>query len=334
MSTPSSPADFAALLVWYHANKRTMPWRGHPEPYAVWVSEIMLQQTQVATVMGYFDRFLAAFPTIADLAAAESDPLLKAWEGLGYYTRVRNLQKAAQQVLRDHAGQMPRCAADLAQLPGIGAYTAAAIASICYGQAEPVVDGNVARVFARHDNLTDDFTKPKPRAALADRLRGPCADSGEPGNFNQAMMELGALICTPRKPQCPACPLAARCYAKAHDAQDSLPIKPPKKAHPTRSSTAVIIRNSQDQVYLVRNDNDRLLGGLWRLPTCEEITTACGHELDWQACGLQTHQFTHFKLELSLYTAPDPGLTDTIGHWAHPDSLPLATAHKKSLARL
>ncbi|MBR5587530.1 MAG: A/G-specific adenine glycosylase [Kiritimatiellae bacterium] len=148
-----------ALLAWYHREKREMPWRGHPNAYAVWISEIMLQQTQVDTVRPYFHRFLEAFPTIADLAAAADEPLLKAWEGLGYYTRVRNLRKAAQQLMATAEGQLPRTAEALKQLPGIGSYTAAAIASICFNEAVPVVDGNVARVFARRNLLTDDFSK-------------------------------------------------------------------------------------------------------------------------------------------------------------------------------
>ena len=222
------------LLAWYRSRERPMPWRGHPDPYAVWVSEIMLQQTQVETVRPYFTRFLAAFPDIPALAAAEDEPLLKAWEGLGYYTRVRNLRKAAQLLMAEHVGTLPRTVEGLRALPGVGDYTAAAIASICFGLPVPVVDGNVARVFARRNLLDGDFHKPAPRRTLADWLTPHIIASGDPAAFNQAMMDLGAQVCTPRNPRCDDCPLRPTCQAAEQGRQADFPAPPPAKALPRR----------------------------------------------------------------------------------------------------
>ena len=261
----------ADLLAWYRSRERPMPWRGHPDPYAVWVSEIMLQQTQVETVRPYFTRFLAAFPDIPSLAAAEDEPLLKAWEGLGYYTRVRNLRKAAQRLMAEHGGALPRTVEGLRALPGVGDYTAAAIASICFGLPVPVVDGNVARVFARRNLLDGDFHKPAPRRALADWLTPHIAASGDPAAFNQAMMDLGAQICTPRNPRCDDCPLCPTCQAAEQGRQADFPAPPPAKTLPERTGAALLLRDAQGRLLLAKHPGDRLLAGFWELPAPDTL---------------------------------------------------------------
>ncbi len=350
----TSPRALAgSLLRWYRANRRVMPWRGHPDPYAVWVSEIMLQQTQVNTVRPYFDRFMARFPTVAALAAATDDALLKQWEGLGYYTRARNLRKAAQQVLARHGGRLPQTPVELSELPGIGPYTAAAIASICFGVLEPVVDGNVARVFARVWLLSDDFSKSAPRAALVDRLRPLIAAADAAGDFNQAMMELGALVCSPRAPHCEACPLHGACAAAATARQDDFPVRPARKAIPERHAAGAVLRDSRNRVLLIRRDDTGLLGGLWELPggECPQAPTlAAVVQLVRRQTGLSatalepagalTHTFSHFRLRLSLYTASiraarlAPAARARLCWSPLPTDLPLTTATRRALAKL
>ena len=324
----------AALLAWYRANKREMPWRGHPDPYAVWVSEIMLQQTQVETVRPYFARFLAAFPTLAALAAAEDDPLLKAWEGLGYYSRVRNLRKAAQLVMAEHGGSLPRSAAALEKLPGIGPYTAAAIASICFGEAAPVVDGNVIRVFARHNLLPDDFSALAPRRALAVWLTPLIVASGASGDFNQAMMELGALVCSPHRPQCAICPLRHSCRAAAEGRQSDFPRPSPKKPLPTRREQVLLLRNTEGALLLCRHPGTRLLAGFWELPALEALPFPLG--VRPRALPTPYRQsFTHFHLIQRVYVAPPlPPIALPEGYcWAaDPAALPLTTAARKVIA--
>ena len=219
------------LLAWYGRHRRALPWRDEPTAYRVWISEIMLQQTRVAAVRPYFVRFLERFPTLRALAAADQQDVLKAWEGLGYYSRARNLHKAAQQVVQA-GGTIPGTSAKLARLPGIGPYTAAAIASIAFGEATPVVDGNVLRVVARHRGLRDDIAAMRTRDLVRASLLDAIALAGDPSSFNQAMMELGALVCTPRSPRCGECPLAGDCRALAEDAVDVLPVKRKRKAVP------------------------------------------------------------------------------------------------------
>ena len=333
---PASSAlaeSFAALLAWYRANQREMPWRGHPDPYAVWVSEMMLQQTQVETVRPYFARFLAAFPTIAALAAAEDEPLLKAWEGLGYYARVRNLRKAARLLVSDHAGTLPRTAAELQKLPGIGPYSAAAIASICFGEAVPVVDGNVIRVFARHNALPDDFSAQAPRRALAAWLTPFIQASGSPADFNQAMMELGALLCTPHRPNCAACPLRNTCRAAAEGTPLDFPRPSPKKPLPTRREKVLLLRNTEGALLLARHPGERLLAGFWELPQLDALPFPLPAKPRRHSTYRQT--FTHFHLQQTVYAVPPVppvSLPDRFTWAPEPSALPLTTATRKILA--
>jgi len=335
------------LLAWYDEHRRAMPWRDHPDPYAVWVSEIMLQQTQVDTVRAYFIRFLKAFPTVRQLACAPQGDVLKAWEGLGYYTRARNLQKAAQQIVAGGCG-FPRSAEAWSALPGIGPYTAAAIASISFKEVIPVVDGNVARVFARYLGWDDDFRRGPAREKLAAWLMPPITASGRPGDFNQAMMDLGATCCTPQKPVCPLCPLRKGCFACHSGRQDEFPTRPLKKTLPVRRTVAVRVVDSGGRVLLVQRVGETLLEGLWELPQQERahrptrrdamriLQDRTGLETSTAvAIGVLEHVFSHFKQEMHVYEAATfegtlrPQTAPVV--FADPKELPLTTATRRAL---
>ena len=214
----------AALLGWYDANKRAMPWRRTKDPYRIWLSEVMLQQTTVATVIGYFERFLERFPDVRALARADEAAVLRLWAGLGYYSRARNLHRAAKAVVEEHAGRFPRTLQGLRSLPGVGRYTAAAVASIAFGLPAELVDGNVIRVYARLFALRGDPRSP----ALQEKvwtLAAEHLDHGRPGDWNQALMELGATVCSPVGPECGRCPLSKSCLARKRGLQDSIPVQ-------------------------------------------------------------------------------------------------------------
>ena len=254
------------LLAWYAVHQRVLPWRNAPDPYAIWVSEIMLQQTQVETVWPYYARWLAAFPTLAALAAAPQPAVLAAWEGLGYYSRARNLHRAAQVVMRAHGGELPRTVAGLRALPGIGRYTAGALASMAFGVDAAVLDGNVKRVLARVFDVTMDVKSAageKELWALADSLLPP----GRAGDYNQALMDLGATVCLPRAPLCLLCPVREQCAAFRLGLQAERPVVPARRAQPMRHEVAGVIRKG-DRVLLVQRAADGLLGGLWAFPAC------------------------------------------------------------------
>jgi A/G-specific adenine glycosylase len=336
------------LLAWYDSRTREMPWRDHPDPYAVWVSEIMLQQTQVETVKAYFIRFMQRFPTVQTLAAAPQQEVLKAWEGLGYYTRARNLQKAAQQVV-ERGGGLPSSASAWAELPGVGPYTAAAISSICFGECAPVVDGNVARLFSRFLAWRDDFRKGAPREKLAAWLQPFIEKSKRPGDFNQAMMDLGATICTPRNPKCAECPLRKACIAYTEHLQDELPVKPPRKEIPLRFSVAVEIRDVAGRVLFSRRVHEKLLQGLWELPSYAFDTSIKEREALrslLKRLGLPKatplyvgdveHAFSHFKSITRIYRLKKRLTTPTLPDdlplcFAEPSALPLTTVTRRAL---
>lgn len=300
-----------SLEAWFARVKRPMPWRLAPGPYVCWLSEIMMQQTTYATVLPYYERFLQRFPTVADLAAADESEVLKAWEGMGYYTRARNLHKAAQ-TLKD---RWPASAAEWSAVPGVGPYTAAALASVLNGEPVPVVDGNVARVFARYWLLSDDFSKQPNRARLAERLTPEIRRGTVPGDFNQAMMELGATVCTPKNPSCGDCPLRKDCAARKQGVQADYPVKPRKGPVPVRKRTAVVIADAAGRVLLVQNREGGLLKGLWELPSVEPGEG-------------QVQVFSHFKLELDVLRA-----TRDDAVFCDPGTVPLATATRKVLER-
>lgn len=288
------------LLSWFREHARTLPWRSDPQPYHVWISEIMLQQTRVAAVLGYYARFLQALPTVADLARVEEGELLKLWQGLGYYNRARNLQKAAQQVMERFDGRFPDSYEALLTLPGVGDYTAGAIASIAFGEPVPAVDGNVLRVIAR---LTGDpspidapETKQKMRAQLCEVI-----PLDFPGQFNQALMELGALVCLPNgAPLCEQCPLADQCLAHLEDRTQQLPCKRPRKARRVERRTVYLIF-SRGRVALRQRPKKGLLASLWELPNTlvgEEITPWQLEVAHTQPAGRGKHIFTHIEWQM------------------------------------
>ena len=252
-----------ALLKWYDEHKRTLPWRGTGDAYAVLVSEIMLQQTRAAAVIPYYGRFMAELPTVFRLAACDEEKLLKLWEGLGYYSRARNLKKCAEAMVREYGGRFPKSVEELKRLPGIGPYTAGAIASIAFGEPEPAVDGNVLRVMARLFEDGDDVTDQKVRDRWTGFLRDRMGD--RPGDLNQSFMDLGSLVCLPKAPLCESCPLAGFCGAYAHGTQADYPNRGEKKQKREETLTVFAVQNG-DSFLIRRRPETGLLSGLYELP--------------------------------------------------------------------
>ena len=282
------------MLRWYRRHHRQLPWRATRDPYHIWVSEIMLQQTRVETVLPYYARWLRAFPTVRALARAKNDRVLKLWEGLGYYSRARNLHRAAQTVVREHGGKLPQTAAGLLQLPGIGRYTAGAIASIAFGECVPLVDGNVARVFARVFAITTNVKAPRTMDKLW-QLAEQLIPDRDPGDFNQALMELGALVCTPKNPRCDACPMRRICVARARGLVDRLPNRGrPPTAERVVVSAAVVRRNGS--LLMQRRPERGLLAGMWELPTLDRGRFRKGKPL----LELR-HTITHRRITLRVF---------------------------------
>ncbi len=330
-----------------------MPWRRRPTPYAVWVSEVMLQQTQVETVIPYFDRFIARFPDIHALASAPQQAVLKAWEGLGYYSRARNLHRAAQCIVKDHAGALPRSTGGLAALPGIGAYTAAAIASICWNQPVPVVDGNVLRVCSRLMCIEEPVTRAAVHRRIVTFLTPWIERSGRPGDFNQSIMELGALVCRPRNPDCADCPLRRGCLARQRGCQTLLPVKGPPRTIPHVHEVAVLVQRG-NRVLLRHRDDTGMLAGLWELPggrlergesAAEGAVRLLAAETGLQVrlsqeCGTIDHVYSHFRTTIHVFEALKfngrlpRGSADRL-HWTGPRAralYPLPTAQQRALA--
>jgi A/G-specific adenine glycosylase len=252
------------LLAWFRKNARDLPWRRTKDPYAIWVAEIMLQQTQSDTVKPYYAKFLKRFPTLRHLAKARLDDVLKVWEGLGYYSRARNLHLAAGRIVRDFGGRVPQLRDDLLKLPGVGLYTAGAIASIAFNRDEPVVDGNVTRVLCRLFRIRQDPRSSGTQKRLW-RLAEELLPSGKARLFNQAMMELGATVCLPRNPHCNDCPLGRMCGAKAHDEQEKLPRRVRKRPLPRHTAVVAVIYKNR-KILIDKRQPGGLLGGLWELP--------------------------------------------------------------------
>lgn len=316
------------LLAWYDRHARILPWRARPgeaaDPYRVWLSEIMLQQTTVAAVGPYFHRFLVRWPTVEALAAAPLDDVLGEWAGLGYYARARNLHKCARAVAERHGGRFPDDEAGLRDLPGVGPYTAAAVAAIAFNRPAVVVDGNVERVMARLFAIKTPLpaAKPELRAAAA-RL----SSQVRPGDFAQATMDLGATICTPRGPRCMLCPWAEPCAARARGIAEQLPARAPKPERPVRQAVAFVLYKAEDEegaVWLRRRPDDGLLGGMLEVPSTpwrEESWTAAAARrhvpvrADWNPAGRVTHGFTHFIIEFDVWTAAAAESEPGEGRW-------------------
>ena len=300
----------SALLHWYHGNARILPWRQEPTPYRVWVSEIMLQQTRVSAVMPYFQRWMEALPTIRELAQAEEDTLLKLWEGLGYYNRVRNLQKAANIIMEEYGGNMPSDYATLLKLPGIGEYTAGAISSIAFGQNEVAVDGNVLRVISRMLGSFRDIKDPQTKKEMQQLLHAVLPE-GEAGAFNQALMELGATVCLPNgMPQCMLCPWADNCRAHEVGNELMIPVKSPKTPRRVEEKT-IFLYLCQNRVAIQKRPAKGLLAGLWELPSAEGQLTIEQVKSQANRWGMEVvmcektqtakHIFTHIEWHMQGY---------------------------------
>ena len=309
-----APLFTNALLNWYQHNRADLPWRRDPSPYQVWLSEIMLQQTQVKAVIPYYRRFIGAFPTIEALAAAPLDDVLKQWEGLGYYSRARNLHRAASIVMSEHGGELPSDLAALLKLPGIGPYTAGAIASIAFGRPVPALDGNVIRVFARLLDLDEDVSQ----SATLEKLWRVAEDwlpASDAGAYNQALMELGQRLCRPKNPRCGDCPIQARCRAWSAGTQSQRPRRAKRKPTPRYDVTAGLIRDERGRLLIAQRPLDGLLGGLWEFPGGkveheESLADCLKRELreelaiEVEVGALFTvvdHAFTHFKITLHAF---------------------------------
>jgi A/G-specific adenine glycosylase len=326
------------LLVWYAQNARQLPWRDHPDPYAVWISEIMLQQTRVETVKPYFERWMRRFPTVQALAEASQQEVLAAWEGLGYYTRARNLHRAAQQVMAKFNGQIPRDPQDLQRLPGIGRYTAGAIASMAFGVDAAALDGNIRRVLARVFDVAEPAQSQSGLQRLW-KLAGEHLPAGHAGEYNQALMDLGTAICTPRHPDCSSCPLKLDCRAYALGIQEQRPVSKPRPVAPHYTVTAAVIRRD-GQVLIAQRPAQGLLGGLWEFPggklqegedlgDClrREIYEELGVDVAVGAqVGIYRHAYTHFRVTLhAFYCQLEQGepqaLEATALRWVPPEAL-------------
>lgn len=312
----------ATLLAWYVRHARTMPWRTPPadrkagtmpDPYRVWLSEVMLQQTTVAAVRDYFTRFTARWPTVADLAAAADADVMAEWAGLGYYARARNLLACARAVVRDHDGAFPKTREALLTLPGIGPYTAAAIASIAYDEPATVVDGNVERVISRLRLVTEPLPTSKPELT---RLAAGLTPQNRAGDYAQAIMDLGATICTPRSPACGICPWRDPCAARAAGVQADLPRKLPKATKPVRTGTIWIARDPSGAWLVERRPDRGLLGGMLGFPGTpwDGAGGDAPATADWQTMGEVRHTFTHFHLILTVQGATLSALNPERGY--------------------
>ena len=337
ISKPLLGSSVEPLIVWYRENRRSLPWREEPTPYHVWLSEIMLQQTRIAAVIPYYERFLRAFPTVEALAAADDEKLMKLWEGLGYYSRARNLKAAAERIVQEHGGALPADYKALLALPGVGAYTAGAIASIAFGLPYPAVDGNVLRVITRLCDCHADITIPAVKNRVNEVLASVYPTGKDAGSLTQAIMELGEQICVPNgRPRCVDCPLVSLCRAVAQNTVDELPRKTPKKPRRIEEKT-VLILEYEGRYGVERRPDSGLLAGLWGFPLLEGNLDgeAVLHRLrekeiaaeDCASVGRAKHVFTHVEWHMKGYlvrcsSAPDgvilANFQELIGQYAIP----------------
>jgi A/G-specific adenine glycosylase len=339
------------LLAWYDRNRRDLPWRRTQDPYAIWVSEIMLQQTQVETVIPYYRRFLERYPTVETLARAEIGDVLKVWENLGYYARARNLHRAARQVVELSRGLIPDQMGELLRLPGIGRYTAGAILSIAFGKDVTAVDGNVRRVISRLCALTDPIDDEPLREEIESAV-GALLAKRDPGRFNQALMELGALCCTPTSPDCPVCPLQEDCRARLQGLEGRLPVRKAKKPVPHRQVVAAVVRDGQGRLLLVQRPARGLLGSLWKFPggildsgeapeaglvRLVQAELAIAVRVGSPVAAVD-HAYTHFRITLTAFACSLLAGTPAGPAWrwtnqAELEALPLSRADRR-IARL
>jgi A/G-specific adenine glycosylase len=301
------------ILNWYALHGRVLPWRGHSDPYAVWVSEIMLQQTRVETVIPYFERWMERFPNVRELAAASEQDVLSLWEGLGYYSRARNLHKAARMVVDLYEGELPHDLTALRKIPGIGRYTAGAIASMAFGMDVATLDGNLRRVFARLFDVVEPADGPQGEEILWS-LAEEHLPIGHAGEYNQALMDLGSSLCLPRRPACSLCPLGNLCIARSLGIQEQRPVLKPKPECPHYTVTAAVLQRD-GKVLLAKRPSKGLLGGMWEFPggkveqgepleacLAREIREELGVEIKTgEAFGIYRHAYTHFRITLHAY---------------------------------
>jgi A/G-specific adenine glycosylase len=302
------------LIGWFTRHKADLPWRRTTDPYAIWLSEIMLQQTQVTTVIPYYARFLERFPTVGTLAAAPLDEVLKLWEGLGYYSRARNLHRAAQMIVTEFDGLFPASVEGLRKLPGVGDYTAGAVASLAFGLDAPVLDGNVMRIFTRLFDIEDDITQATTKKTLW-ALAGRLVPAGRAGPWNEGLMELGRRICTPKTPDCDHCPVAAHCETRRLGIQLERPVKAPRPKTPHYDVTAAVTRRDDGRLLIAQRPAEGMLGGLWEfpggkrepgetLPEClrREIREELGIEIEvGEQIGTVRHAYTHLRITLYAF---------------------------------
>lgn len=301
------------LVTWYERAKRELPWRENRDPYRIWVSEIMLQQTQVDTVIPYFERFMALFPTMQLFADAPEELILKAWEGLGYYSRVRNLQTAMKEVVASYDGVLPRDKEQVLALKGVGPYTAGAILSIAYNEVEPAVDGNVFRVYSRLMEIEDDIAKTKTRK-IFEKIVAETMSPTHPGAFNQALMDLGATICTPKKPKCADCPVQQYCRGYANETMLTFPVKTKKIKIKQKYLVAAIIQNTAGEILVQQRPETGLLANMWIFPSIESehpfVDLATSYQtglnlpvfVNHESLGQVKHVFSHLKWEVETLT--------------------------------
>ncbi|WP_138420762.1 A/G-specific adenine glycosylase [Aquibacillus sediminis] len=340
------------LIDWFLDEKRDLPWRKDQDPYKVWVSEIMLQQTKVDTVIPYFNRFMEKFPTLKHLAEADEQEVLKEWEGLGYYSRARNLQTAVKEVVETYNSKVPDDRKELASLKGVGPYTTGAILSIAYGIPEPAVDGNVMRVLSRVLRIEEDIAKPKARRVFETHLH-ELISKQDPSSFNQGLMELGALICTPKAPSCLLCPVQQHCRAFAEGVQEQLPIKSKKKKQKKIPYFTFVIKDAKDadgKVLIEKRPEDGLLANMWQFPMVEKTDIDIEFAAAWieQMYGLpvvlgeqQTqikHVFSHVIWEIDVFVAQvDTEATAKQGLFVTDDELaayPFPVPHQKIIKHM
>ncbi|WP_339229119.1 A/G-specific adenine glycosylase [Oceanobacillus sp. FSL K6-2867] len=340
----------ADLLHWYGESKRDLPWRRERDPYKIWVSEIMLQQTKVDTVIPYFNRFMDKYPTVYELASADQQEVLKAWEGLGYYSRARNLQNAVREVVSDYGGKVPSTPIELGALKGVGPYTTGAILSIAYNQPEPAVDGNVMRVFSRLLKIEADIAIPRTKKLFEDYVRQVISKE-DPSSFNQAIMDLGATICTPKSPTCLLCPVQEHCYAFAEGIQEELPVKTKAKKQKRIAYVALLIKNDNDDYVIEKRGENGLLANLWQFPMVPIEEIGMEHLENWvyseygirielgEQKGKLKHVFSHIIWQLEIFEANtlQTGLDDERVIFVNKDTIkeyPFPVSHQKMMKYL